>query len=95
MAIYNKQGDCSDGYLARYLHENYSKSRSLCQSLVEQLKEKHLDPLINQLSPATDFRDIEAAFAAVVTSYDERSVGPAADDVLEHFIQVRFWFELA
>ena len=72
-----------------YLEENYTKSKSVCQTLINSLKEIHLDPLIKNLSPQTDFRTIERAFTSLISAYNKKCVGPASRDVLDAFIQVR------
>ena len=76
------------GELALYLERNYTESRSMCQTLLKNLKEQHLDPLIKNLTPATDFRMIEAKFKQIISEYDQKSVGPASEDVLNAFIEV-------
>lgn len=88
LAVFDENGNCKDGKLALYLEKNYGKSKSACQVLVQQLREKHLEPLIKHLTPETDFKTIERAFMTLISSYNEQSVGPASDDVLNTFMQV-------
>ena len=90
LASFNETGDCTGGILAQYLYENSNKSQSFCQTLITGLKNKHLTPLISHITPQTDYKTIEAAFSTVLTEYNEKCVGPAADDVLEKFIEVRY-----
>ena len=80
--------------MALYLEKNYSQSKLACQSILNDLRNRYLDPVIKNITPDTDFRTIEAAFVRVVTEYNgngkcKKSVGPASDEVLESFIQVR------
>ena len=74
--------------MALYLERNYTESKAMCQSELRKLKELHLDPLIKNLSPATDFKTIEAAFTKVISGYDSTCVGPASEEVLNDFIEV-------
>ena len=76
------------GELALYLERNYTESKSLCQSRLRKLKEQRLDPLIKNLTPATDFKTIEEAFVRIISEYDSTCVGPASDEVLNNFIEV-------
>lgn len=68
--------------------ENREKSRKKCEALLRSLREKHLAPLIRELSPETKFGEIKVAFDDLLDSYDEQSIGPAADEVLKEFIKV-------
>ena len=94
--VYDEEGECRGGELALYLEKNYSQSKLTCQSHLNDLKQQHLDPVIKNISPETDFKTIEAAFVNVVSKYsdDKRCVGPASDEVLEDFIQVSMVFLL-
>ena len=88
IAIYDENWRCSGGLLALYLAKNYGASQSACQTLVDHLKQRHLDPLIKNLTPETDFRTIESAFKTLVLKYKQSCVGPASDDVFHTFVQV-------
>ncbi len=55
---------------------------------MDDLKQRHLDPLIEHLSPETDFRTIEAAFMTLVSEFNKKCVGPASEEVLNAFIAV-------
>ena len=76
------------GELALYLKRNNTVSKLLCQSQINKLKGQHLDPLISNLTPATDFKTIEAVVARIISEYDSMSVGPASAEVLSNFIEV-------
>ena len=89
LAEFDENGDCKSGQLALYLEKNHTESKSVCQALMNSLKEKYLDPLTKSLSPQTDFRKIESAFISLISAYNETCVGPASHDVLDAFIQVR------
>ena len=67
---------------------NRDKSQEKCAALLRSLREKHLVPLISNLSPEMDFQTIEAAFVALVQAYKKQSVGPAADETLQKFVKV-------
>ena len=87
---YTQDGDYKSGTkLASYLMRNRDKSREKCAGLLCSLREKHLVPVISELSPEMDFHTIETAFIAVVKDYQKESVGPAADEMLEEFIKVK------
>lgn len=90
IAVYDEDMGCCDGLLAFYLEKNYGASKSACQALVDNLKQQHLDPLINNLTPETDFKTIEAAFTTLISRYNKGCIGPASDDVLTSnaFVQV-------
>lgn len=88
LAVFDDSGGCTSGKLAFYLEKNYSTSKSTCQTLLNGLKEKHLDPLIAKLTPETDFKTIETAFVTLISVYNDKCVGPASDDVRNVFIQV-------
>ena len=88
IAVYNEDGECSGGLLALYLEKNYGASNSACQTLVNRLKQKHLDPLIKNLTPETDFKKIEDAFVTLISQYNKSCIGPASDAVLNTFVQV-------
>jgi hypothetical protein len=89
LAIYEEDGECKGGQLAFYLELNYKKSKMTCQALVGNLKQQHLDPLITNLTPETDFESIETAFVTLISAYNAKCVGPASDEVLNTFIQVK------
>ena len=86
--MFDDSGNCTNGKLAFYLEKNYGKSKSACQVLLNDLKKRHLDPLIRNLTPGTDFKTIEAAFLKLISEYNDKCVGPASDDVRNAFIQV-------
>ena len=88
LAAFDASGECVGGELAHYLEKNWTASKSTCQSLLKKLKERHLDPLIKNLTPSTDFKTIEVAFMKVITEYNDGCIGPCADDVLNSFIAV-------
>ena len=88
LAAYDEGGDCVGGRLAFYLEKNYKESKLACQALVKRLQEQHLDPKIEQLTPETDFRTIEAAMMSLISEYKEQCVGPASNEVLGDFMEV-------
>lgn len=56
---------------------------------MDSLKQQHLDPIIEHLTPETDFKTIEAAFMTLILAYNKNCVGPASDEVLNFFMQVK------
>ena len=80
--------------------ENENKTRQLCKQLLDQLKKRHLDPVIKQLhgktGAAVSFNTINAAFTKIEHDLQETVTGnkDVIASLFSEFQQVRKTFEL-
>ena len=80
--------ECIGGLLLSYLQQNKTASEKQCQSLVHHLKRSHLTPIIENLSPEIEMKDIANAITKIDTEYYQNAKGPAKNTVYDDFMKV-------
>ena len=58
--------------------------------MLQNLKLKHFNPLIESLSRETSYQDIDTIIEEIKQMYFEQSKGPAQEDAFKRFMEVRF-----
>ena len=58
--------------------------------MLQNLRLKHFNPLIENLSRETNYQDIDTIIKEIKQTYFEQSKGPAQEDEFQRFIEVSF-----
>ena len=73
-----------------YCEQNKQVSEKECRALLQNLRDKYLNPILKNLSPETKYTDLVNAVHIIQQNYWKQSIGPAKTSVYDDFMKVSF-----